>query len=295
MTPEAIRTNAPKVLSTAQREAYFETGFLAAENLLPQEWLQRLNELSDSFIEESRAQAVSNEAFDLGPTHSPDRPHVRRLRALVDRHPDFWRFASRSILADIAADLVGPDVKFHSSKLNYKWPGTGEIVQWHQDIPAWPHTNYSPVTLGVYLTDVPAEQGPLTCLPGTQNGPIFVHRDDQDAWTGSVRDADMATVDQSRAVDLVGRAGTVIAINCRTLHASRANATAQVRPVALFVYSSADALAWMPAPTPTSHTGEIVRGAPATVAHLDPTPCPVPPDWSRLGYGSIFVAQKAEM
>ncbi len=295
MKPEAIRANAPKILTDAQREAYFETGFLAVENLIPGEWLRRLNELSDAFIEESRAQAVSNEALDLGPSHSPDQPHVRRLRALVDRHPDFWRFASESVLADIAADLVGPDVKFHSSKLNYKWPGTGEIVQWHQDIPAWPHTNYSPVTLGVYLTDVPAEQGPLTCLPGSQNGPIFVHRDDQGAWTGSVRDADMATVDQSRAVDLVGRAGTVVALNCRTLHASRANATAQVRPAALFVYSSADAFAWMPAPTPTTHTGEIVRGAPATIAHLDPTPCPVPPDWSRLGYGSIFVAQKAEM
>ncbi len=297
--------HAPKILTPAQREAYFETGFLCAEGLIPDAWLRRLNGLSEAFIEASRSVTASNEAFDIGPRHSSDTPHVRRLRALVDRHPDFWhpdfwhpdfwRFASESPLAEIAADLVGPDVKFHSSKLNYKWPGTGEIVQWHQDIPAWPHTNYSPVTLGVYLTDCPAEQGPLTCLPGTQRGPIFVHRDDAGAWTGSVRAADMATVDQSRAADLVGRAGTVIAIGCRTLHASRANLTDRVRPVALFVYSSADAFAWMPAPTPTSHTGDIVRGSAATVAHLDPFPCPVPPDWSKLGYGSIFVAQKAEM
>ena len=283
------------MLTAAQREAYFETGFLCAEGLIPDAWLRRLNALSEAFIDESRSVTGSNEAFDIGPRHAPDTPHVRRLRALVDRHPDFWRFASESPLADIAADLVGPDVKFHSSKLNYKWPGTGEIVQWHQDIPAWPHTNYSPLTLGVYLTDCPAEQGPLTCLPGTQNGPIFVHRDAAGTWTGSVRAADMATVDTSGSADLVGRAGTVIAINCRTLHASRANLTDRVRPVALFVFSSADAFAWMPAPTPTSHTGDIVRGAPATVAHLDPFPCPVPPDWSKLGYGSIFVAQKAEM
>ena len=295
MTPDAIRTNAPKFLTVAQREAYFETGFLCAEGLIPDAWLQRLNALSDAFIDESRSVTASNEAFDIGPRHTPATPHVRRLRALVDRHPDFWRFAAESPLADIAADLVGPDVKFHSSKLNYKWPGTGEIVQWHQDIPAWPHTNYSPLTLGVYLTDCPAEQGPLTCLPGTQNGPIYVHRDDAGTWTGTVRARDMATVDQSRATDLVGKAGTVVAINCRTLHASRANLTDRVRPVALFVYSSADAFAWMPAPTPTSHTGDIVRGATATVAHLDPFPCPVPPDWSKLGYGSIFVAQKAEM
>jgi ectoine hydroxylase len=295
LTPDAIRTHAPKILTPVQREAYFETGFLCVEGLIPDAWLRQLNALSEALIDESRFVTASDEAFDIGPRHSSDKSHVRRLRALVDRHPDFWRFAAESPLADIAADLVGPDVKFHSSKLNYKWPGTGEVAQWHQDIPAWPHTNYSPLTLGVYLTDCPSEQGPLTCLPGTQNGPIFVHRDDAGAWTGSVRAADMATVDTSRAAVLVGRAGTVIAINCRTLHASRANLTERVRPVALFVYSSADAFAWMPAPTPTSHTGDIVRGSPATVAHLDPFPCPVPPDWSKLGYGSIFAAQKAEM
>jgi ectoine hydroxylase-related dioxygenase (phytanoyl-CoA dioxygenase family) len=220
---------------------------------------------------------------------------VRRLRTLVDRHADFWGFASESPLADIAADLVGPDVKFHSSKLNYKWPGPGEIVKWHQDIPAWPHTNYSPVTLGVYLGDVEAAAGPLTCIPGSHRGPIFVHRDERGAWTGSVSDQDMEGADQASAEDMTGPAGTVIAINCRTLHASRANFTDRVPPLPLFVYSSADAFAWMPAPTPTSHTGAIVRGKPARIAHLDATPCPVPPDWSKQGYGSIFVAQGAEV
>jgi hypothetical protein len=294
MKPDDILAEPPRVLSQAQRERYFEAGFLAAHGLIPAAWLDRLTALSDCFIEKSRTVAASNEEFDLGPQHGPQRPHVRRLRALVDRHPDFWGFASESLLADIAADLVGPDVKFHSSKLNYKWPGSGEIVKWHQDIPAWPHTNYSPVTLGVYLCDVPAEQGPLTCIAGSHRGPIFEHRDTGGAWTGAVRDSDVAQIDLARVEDLTGPAGTVIAINCRTVHASRANFTDRVRPVALFVYSSADAIAWMPAPTPTRRTGAVVRGRPARFAQLDPTPCPVPPDWSRDGYGSIFTAQRAD-
>ena len=292
MTPYDILSHPARVLTEAQRQLYFDTGYLAVDDLIPTSWLDRLRALSSEFLDKSRRLTKSNEEFDLGPRHGETQPHVRRLRALVDRHPDFWRFASESVLADIAADLVGPDVKFHSSKLNYKWPGSGEIVQWHQDIPAWPHTNYSPVTLGVYLDDVPAEQGPLTCVPGSLNGPIFVHRDAAGAWTGSIRDADLATVATDRSEDLTGRAGAVVAINCRTVHASRANATDRVRAVALFVYSSADAFAWMPPPTPTSHTGEIVRGRPAAFAHLDPTPCPVPPDWVRQGYGSIFTSQK---
>lgn len=294
MTPEQISAHRPRLLTEAQRERYFETGFLAVEGLIPADWIRRLTELSEGFLEQSRAVSASNECFDLGPGHGPQRPHVRRLRALVDRHPDFWRFAAESALADIAADLVGPHVKFHSSKLNYKWPGAGEVVKWHQDIPAWPHTNYSPVTLGVHLGDVAAAHGPLTCLPGSHRGPIFGHRDKAGAWTGAIRDEDLTEGDLARAEDLTGPAGTVIAINCRTVHGSRANLTDRVRPLPLFVYSSADAFAWMPAPTPTSRTGEIVRGEPALVAHLDPTPCPVPPDWSRDGYGSIFTAQKSD-
>jgi ectoine hydroxylase len=295
MMPEVILSHEPRMLTQAQRERYFERGFLSAEGLIPAAWLELLRARSAEFIEQSREVAASDATFDIGPQHRPDHPHVRRLKALFDRHPDFWRLCAESPLADIAADLVGPDVKFHSSKLNYKYPGSGEIVDWHQDIPAWPHTNYSPVTLGIYLDDVPVEQGPLTCVPGSHCGPIFVHRDEAGAWSGAIRKSDHAEIDMEAAEDLCGPAGTVIAINCRTVHGSRANATNRVRPVALFVYSSADAFTWMPTPTPTRYTGEIVRGQPATVAHLDPTPCPVPPDWSKQGYGSIFTAQNAEL
>jgi hypothetical protein len=41
---------------------------------------------------------------------------------------------------DLVADLLGPDLRFHSSKLNFKWSAGGDAVRWHQDIQAWPHT-----------------------------------------------------------------------------------------------------------------------------------------------------------
>ena len=94
MTPEQVLGYPARVLSQAQRRAYFDTGFLAAAGLIPDQWLRRLVELSNAFLDESRGVIASNEAFDLGPEHGPARPHVRRLRALVERHSDFWRFAS---------------------------------------------------------------------------------------------------------------------------------------------------------------------------------------------------------
>lgn len=170
MTPNDIMSHPATALSEGQRRQYFERGFVTIPNAIPMHWVNRLRELSDEFLEASRSFDVSDEVYDLGPSHSPTSPHVRRLKALVDRHPEFWAFASRSPLTDIAADLLGPNVKFHSSKLNYKWPGSGEVVKWHQDITAWPHTNYSLVTLGVHLDEVTFDEGPLSCVPDHTRG-----------------------------------------------------------------------------------------------------------------------------
>lgn len=294
MRPEDILEHPPLRLTQTQREAYFQDGFVAASGVTPPDILKRIQAMSDAFLERSRSVSRSDEIFDLGPDHSPEKPHVRRLRRPVDQDPFFWEVATSDFMTEIAADLVGPDVKFHSCKLNYKWPGAGEVVKWHQDIPAWPHTNYSPVTIGVYLDDVGGAEGPLACAPGTHRGEIFSHYGPDGRWAGSLSDADAAKANVDAAVDLTGPAGSVIAINCRTVHGSIANRSDRCRPLLLFVYSSADAFPWMPAPTPTSKTGEIVRGAPARHVHLDPTPCPVPPDWSKEGYGSIFTAQGSD-
>ena len=291
MTPEDIINHPPIILSQEQRKHYFSEGYTSAPAITPPELLKKIQQISLDFLEKSRELKTSNEFFDLGPNHSSQTPHVRRLRRPVDAHPFFWELATSDFLTGIAADLVGPDVKFHSAKLNYKWPGGGEIVKWHQDIPAWPHTNYSPVTIGIYLDDVTTKTGPLACVPGSHNGKIFSHYDLNENWTGSIRPDEENEAGVADAVNLTGPAGTVIAINCRTVHGSSSNLTDETRPLLLFVYSSADAFPWTAAPTPTSKTGEIVRGISAKFPHIDPRPCPVPPDWARLGYGSIFTAQ----
>ena len=173
MTPEDICKHPLRALTETQRDYYFANGFVNIDSIVRDPWLKRLQELAMDFLDQSRSVSASNEAFDIGPGHTAATPRMRRLKKTIDRHPDFWRFACESVFADIAADLVGPDVKFHSAKLNYKWPGKDEVVKWHQDILAWPHTNYSPVTLGVYLDDVTPEMGPLVCVPGSHEGDLF--------------------------------------------------------------------------------------------------------------------------
>lgn len=292
MTPEDILKHEPRMLTQAQRESYFQSGYVSSEGLIPKEWLEAVRAASNERLEASRAETESGDEFDLAPDHNAEHPHVRRIKSPVDVHPVFKKFAVESPFADIAADLVGPNVKFHSCKINYKHPGGGEIVKWHQDICFWPHTNYSPVTLGLYLDGCEEAQGPLTLIPESHKGDLFPHYDDEGNWTGTVPPGDMATLPTDQADGPTGEAGTVLALNCRTVHGSKRNETDRVRPILLYVYSSADAFPWAFHPTHTSLSGEIVRGEAAKFPHMDPRPCPVPPDWSKSGYGSIFTSQE---
>jgi len=49
-------------------------------------------------------------------------------------------------MVDMVADLIGPNVRYHHSKINSKLPGAATHVKWHQDFPFTPHTNSDMVT-----------------------------------------------------------------------------------------------------------------------------------------------------
>jgi ectoine hydroxylase len=184
-------------------------------------------------------------------------------------------------------------VKFHHSKLNFKWASGGEEVKWHQDITYWPHTNYSPLTIGVYLHDVGDEQGPLGAIPGSHKGQLFNQYDAKDQWVGCLSNEDAKRIDTAKAEYLTGPAGSITIHHCRVVHGSRPNLSDQGRPLLLNVYSSADAFTYTANPLPSRYEGTIVRGKPARWAHHDDRPCLVPPDWSG-GYTSLYALQQQE-
>jgi len=125
MTPEQVLSIKPKVLTQQQREHYFREGYLLLEKAIPDEWIQKLRRATEELIERGRKVTKSDKVFDLEPDHRPDAPRLRRVSNPVEQHPAFWDYVSKSVLGDIVADLVGPDVKFHHSKLNFKWAHGG--------------------------------------------------------------------------------------------------------------------------------------------------------------------------
>ena len=128
MTPEQILAIPPRVLTQAQRESYFSEGYILLERIIGDEWIKKLRDATEELVERSRKVSKSDTIYDLEPDHRPDSPRLRRVSNPTEQHPVFWEYVTKSVMPDAVADLVGPDVKFHHSKLNFKWSNGGEEV-----------------------------------------------------------------------------------------------------------------------------------------------------------------------
>ena len=293
MAPETILKNMPRFISRKQQESYFDNGYLLIENAISSQILCKLQDSTAQAIDDSRQVTQSDATWDLEPGHRSDNPRLRRLTSPNDYDDTYWAYASSETITEILSDLIGPDIKFHHSKLNFKWAGGGEEVKWHQDISFWPHTNYTPCTVGLYLEDCSDEQGPLGVIAGSHNGPLFDQYNEDNQWVGCLSDEDVMQLDMSRETYLPGPAGSITIHNCRTVHGSRINRLDRPRPLLLNAYAAADAMTYTFNPARSKYDQRIVRGQAARWARHDPEPCLLPPDWSG-GYTSIFALQQQE-
>ena len=293
MKAEDVLSRPPRILSQEQRESYFEKGYVDVPAVIDDAWLARLRSASGELIEKSRSLKASDGTFDLEDKHTAENPQLRRIAFLDDLHPVFWEFSKESTIVDIAEDILGPNVTFRESLINYKWARGGQAVQWHQDLPFYPHTNLSPAQFIVFLDDVELEQGPAQIIPGSHKGRIFDHYDDADQWLGHIPSTYLEEIDTDNAVALTGPAGTVTVHHGLAVHSSRQNLSEKGRPLLITGYNASDALPYTAPAYPSSHHGTVVRGKQTRYAHLEPAPIRLPPDWSG-GYTSIFSHQSDE-
>lgn len=293
MSPEEILNNPPRVLDQEARRRYFDEGGIVVPSLVDADWIARCQAAVARLLEVSRGKTKSDAIFDLEPGHSAENPRLRRVSSPCDQDEVFWKLLTEGPLGDLAADLLGPDVKYYQSKLNFKSPRGGTQVTWHQDAPFFPHSNHAVLTMGVYLEDCDLAQGPLEILPGSNKEAIYDHYDPKGTWRGEIGPEDNKGLKVDSARIFSGKAGSVTVHNYRTVHGSKPNNSERARPLLLYVLSAADAMSYTPQPLPSRYENAIIRGHAAKTAHHEPGRFRLPPDWSG-GYGSIFQTQQKE-
>ena len=277
-------------LTDAQIASYHRDGYLAVPRLLDAEQVTALRTVTDAFLERSRAVTRSDAVFDLDPRHSAASPVVRRIKNPADNDPLYRWVAFDSPIPDIVAQLIGPAIRFHHSKLNMKGSLVGAAVEVHQDAAFYPHSNDDVLAVGLLLDDATEANGAMAVLPGSQRGPIHTHYDTQGRFVGCMRPDDVARLDRRGAVLLELPAGSIHIHHYRLVHWSAPNTSPAERRLLINSYTAADAFAFMPDTTGSPLVGTLLRGTPPAMARRTAGDVPLPPDF-RQGYTSIYELQ----
>lgn len=271
---------------------YRQDGVIVVEGLLDTATRLRMKQVLAELIESARAVHTHDDVYDLEPTHTVQKPCVRRIKKPHLVHPVFAEFMrSPRLLAVLSALLGSSGVRLHSSKLNLKAPEVGAPVEWHQDWAFYPHTNDDVLAVGVLLDDATQENGPLMVLPGSHRGPTFDHHGTDGRFCGAMvpeRDG----LDFARARPLVAPAGSCSFHHVRAVHGSAQNRSAHSRNLLLYEFTAADAFPLLGIPDWTEFNSRLLVGTPTVVPRTVDCPIrmPFPPASSQ---GSIYENQTA--
>lgn len=226
-------------LTPDQIAQYDKTGYLVLERHLSDDVLATIHQEIARFEDEARGMTASNDRLDLEDSHSPQDPRLRRIK-LPHTISDVFRdlMFSDAILAP-ARDLIGPDLRLHTSKLNMKSAGYGAAVEWHQDYAFYPHTNDDILAIGVIIDDMAHENGPLMVYPGSHKGPVHDHHVDGVFAGAFVPEA--VGLNPADAVELTGPAGSISIHHGRIIHGSALNTSDRSRRILFYEMMAADA------------------------------------------------------
>jgi phytanoyl-CoA hydroxylase len=276
------------VLSPTDIEHYERDGYLVVEDVLTNQQVAALRKVADDWVEASRAVEVNGEVFDLEPRHSPDHPQVRRIKnpaAVNEAYDSVMRSAA---VLDIVAQLLGPDIRYQSTKLNMKSAGVGSPVEWHQDWAFYPHTNDDVLAVGVVIDDMTVHNGCLLVVPGSHKGPVLNHHANGQ-FVGSV---DPTHIDASSCVPLEARAGSITIHHARTLHGSAPNTSGRPRRLFLIEYIRSDAWPLLGITWQDLEKRQL-RGLPCAAPRLQALPVRIPLPLPERS-GSIYELQANE-
>ncbi|MFY9513552.1 MAG: phytanoyl-CoA dioxygenase family protein [Rubrivivax sp.] len=250
------------MLTTAQRQAYADDGYLVLPGFCPPaavaEAVARAQALVAAFEpaagtgvfsthdQAGRADAAliasaeavhcffEEEAFDAGGRMVvPKERSINKIgHALHDLDPVFQRFSHGPELAALADGIGLQQPQVWQSQLIFKQPGIGGEVRWHQDATFFVTTPHSVATFWFALEDAALDNGCLWVEPGGHRGPRGVlrerfHRDGERLRIETLDSTPWP--DSATAVPLPVPAGTLVLFHGLLPHYSAANRSPRSR------------------------------------------------------------------
>ena len=274
------------MLSSRQVQSYRDHGYLAVPGVLSAAEVADLQRVTDELVDASRGVAAHTDVYDLEPGHSAAEPRVRRIKSPDRQHEVYARTLRHPAILDLVEQLIGPGVRYRSTKLNLKSAGYGSPVEWHQDWAFYPHTNDDILAVGVCIDAMSDANGGLLVVPGSHRGPLYDHH--QDGWfVGAITGAE---VDSAQVAQLEIPAGGISLHHVRTVHGSVPNRSPRPRRLLLLELCAVDAWPLLDMPGLEAFDARILRGSATVTPRLEAVPVRIPlPAHERRG--SIYEVQ----
>ena len=272
-------------LTTDDIEQYRRTGYLILRDVLSADRIEQLQMAAEHFEEIARGLEQSSSVIELDDVagRALGEQRIRRIKSPHLHHDDFAAQLRDATLHDMVEQLIGPNIRWHHTKLNAKQPHGSGHVEWHTDWGYYPHTNSDLLEIGIPLDPSTIENGCLHALPGSHLGPALDHTENG-TFVGAVP---RGSFDLDQTEPLVLNPGDISIHHVCLLHGSGPNRTDGQRRLLLQGYAAADAWPIMAQHQPSDWPEwdeRLVRGQPTTHARLDETPVRIPlPVTAALG------------
>lgn len=273
---------------------YAENGYLLIGNRVPSSVLDQIRAQIERFKGLAFGMEASEDKFDLEDSHRPDAPRIRSLK-LPHTQPELVRdlMLSDHILATVR-ELIGPNLRLKTTKLNMISAGFGAAVEWHQDWAFYPCTNDDVLTVGLIIGDMGPEKGPLMVFPGTHKQGVFNHH--HNGYFAGAMNLEASGLDLADAVPLIGPAGRISIHNARIVHGSALSQSKQDRRIIFYEMLAANAFPLFGGDATRVSLGEFDERMLCGDSTLEPRmidapvriPLPLPPTT-----GSIYEVQNA--
>lgn len=230
-------------ITTENIRFYNESGFLVAKNLLSEDEIEDIRQEAVQIFRGKRGDIEG--LVDVADATS-DFDVLRNYIAIHFPHKiseKITEYVIHSKIANILANIIGPNVKCMQSMLFVKGPGKPGQA-WHQDEYYIPTRDRSLTGVWIAVDDADVENGCLWVIPDShQNVPILRRITYDGNEYGDVDTCDIEPSLMEQAVPVEVTKGSVVFFNGYLLHSSLRNKTADRSRIALVShYMSAESL-----------------------------------------------------
>lgn len=235
-------------LSAGHLEKYERQGFLTFDHLFSERELRAYQDELSRLSNDPNVRALDETVTE------PDSGEVRSIFDIHRLSAIIGRLCRDERIVSIAQQLLGSDVYFHQTRINYKPGFRGTGFYWHSDFETW-HVedgmpNMRAVSCSVSLSPNTEYNGPLMVIPGSHKYFLSCEGETpEDHYKQSLKKQELGVPDDESLRKMfeeggiaspTGSTGLITFFECNLMHGSNSNITPLPRSNVFIVFNSVE-------------------------------------------------------